>query len=79
MNFDGFDQLIIHGSSLLGKTKIRDAHDSFHNWVNSVRDWLQGEFPNSGLSAEWSSLGTSKLIIGGVSNSYDTDRWNHFI
>ncbi len=40
----------------------------FHKWTASVADWLDEQAANSGLSAEWSALETSNLIIG---SSYD--------
>jgi len=39
-------------------------HRDFERWVNKVAEWLDTISPNSGLSAEWSSLPTSELVVG---------------
>lgn len=45
-----------------------DTHRDFRHWVENVATWLDNIEPDSGLSAEWSSLPTSLLVFG---NRYD--------
>ena len=66
------------GRFLLAERDVGDAHASFHQWVRDVAAWLDETFPGSGLSAEWGSLGTSILVIGGIADSTDVSRWIHF-
>lgn len=67
----------------LGRFLLREhrdpvyAHREFMKWDEQGADWLDSEFPDSGLSAEWSALPSSRLVIG--SHYYGTvDAWNHF-
>ncbi len=48
-----------------------DAHREFERWVDRVAKWLDCEFPSTGLSAQWSGLPVSLLVVG---NQYDSSR-----
>lgn len=39
-------------------------HTNFERWDRQVAAWLDDNFPNSGLSAQWSSLVSSSLLVG---------------
>src|SRR5258708_1492723 len=62
------ESLAKQGRDLLKESRPVNAHDGFHRWHEHVADWLDKEFPNTGRSAEWSSLATSTL---GTGNQYD--------
>lgn len=66
MPLDGLDQLAAKGQQLL--TEEDDAvstHSAFERWADEVARWLSAGYPNSGLLAEWASLPTSRLVLGG--------------
>jgi hypothetical protein len=66
MNIEKFDKLVNQGRQLLTSHKhVTDIHDDFNHWVEDVANWLQENFPNSALSADWSSLGVSLLVRKG--------------
>jgi predicted nucleotide-binding protein len=77
MKLEGFDSLINQGRSLLTDTDLVQAHEGFEEWVDNVADWLQKIAPDSGLSAEWSGLGTSRLMLGGYAFN-DPVIWRDF-
>jgi len=41
------------------------THSDFRRWDHVVGDWLDERFPETGLSAEWSSISTSPLVSDG--------------
>lgn len=58
----------------------RDAvhsHSRFIDWDRAVATWLDQKAPSTGLSAEWSSIGTSTLV---VARRYDEshEAWQAF-
>jgi hypothetical protein len=63
---DGLDQLAARGQQLL---RLEDdavrTHSAFERWADEVSGWLSARYPNSGLSAEWGSIPTSGLVLGG--------------
>ena len=72
------DSLAEMGRKLLHSTEHPPtAHRRFTAWDGDVADLMDSEFPNSGLSATWSSLPTSMLVIG---KKYYTDTvsWSSF-
>lgn len=64
---EGFNQLVSKGRSLLRLGNPVDAHSEFERWDGAVSRWLDVNCSNSGISAKWSSLPGSNLVIG---NSY---------
>jgi predicted nucleotide-binding protein len=53
------------------------AHGEFLRWDEYVATWLDLQWPSSGLSAKWSALPGSTLVIGG--HFYDDDEyWSAF-
>jgi hypothetical protein len=65
------------GRQLLDESDPSHAHGQFLQWSEDVAEWLDESFPDSGVSAQWSSLPSSALVIGG--RYYDEpDAWNHF-
>jgi len=63
MNFEKFDTLVNQGRELLVSNKnVVEIHGDFNGWLEGVSKWLQENFPNSALSADWSSLGISYLV-----------------
>src|ERR1700742_4008902 len=65
------------GRRLLDESEATHAHGEFLQWSDDVADWLDASFPDSGMSAQWSSLPSSALVIGGA--YYDQpEAWNHF-
>lgn len=74
---ENFEELVYEGRNLLNENNQSSAHNAFHTWVEKVSKWLNEILPKSGLSAEWSSLGTSKLVVGGRHYSEDII-WREF-
>ncbi len=60
-----------------GRAVVR-THEDFHDWLNDVADWLDEVSPGSGLSAEWTALPMSRLVVG---QGYDTspEGWDAFV
>ncbi len=80
MQPEGFDDLIEVGRSFYRSSdpsRTPHIHQDFEQWVEEVSRWLDGLFPNTGLSAEWSSLPHSNLSMGGYSFS-DPESWVAF-
>jgi hypothetical protein len=75
---NSFESLCNEGRQLLQRSgHPSDTHREFHAWDAEVAKWLDKQFPNSGLSAEWSSLSSSRLVVGG--HYYNDDRtWSEF-
>lgn len=71
--------LLAEGRRLLsdgGKDPFK-THRESNRWVSRVARWLDAEFPEAGLSATWSGLPTSCLVVGG--HYYNTPTaWGHF-
>ena len=66
-----FESLVEKGRKLLDdEHEPSRKHDEFVRWDNEVARWLDHGAPSSGLSAEWSALGTSPLVVG---RHYDDD------
>ena len=69
--------------SAKGRQLLHEAHDAsgthskFEYWDIDVAEWLDDKFPNSGLSAQWSSLSTSPLVSDGHYYDYP-DSWAAF-
>ena len=63
---DTLESLCDKGRHLLHETHHPSrTHREFKYWDDRVAGWLDKHFPNSGFSAEWSSLSTSPLVIAG--------------
>lgn len=59
------DQLVDAGLKLLNDSEDpTEAHREHEYWVNDVSSWLQEIAPNSRLSGEWASFGSSPLVYG---------------
>ena len=77
MKLDGLDNLVAEGQRFLDKHEPVQTHSEFNRWVSSVGRWLNGKFPDSGLSADWASQGNSNLVMGG--GYYDNpSSWSMF-
>ena len=57
------------GRNLLSVDHPSDAHSDFERWADQVARWLDDKHPNTGLSAQWSGLPMSILVVG---NQYDS-------
>ena len=66
--------LVNEGRQLRDASEPIVAHNAFRNWDDRVARWLDREHPDSGLSAQWSALPNSRLV---VANHYrnDSDSW----
>lgn len=73
-----FESLVQQGRKLLdNEHEPSRKHDEFVRWDNEVARWLDEGAPGSGLSAEWSALGSSPLVVG--RHYYDDDNtWTTF-
>lgn len=61
-----FASLSAHGRRLLHASHDPSStHYEFVSWDSNVADWLEEQFPETGLSAQWSSLSTSPLVSDG--------------
>lgn len=69
--------LIRTGRDLLAEGELIDAHRGFQEWDEDVADWLESAYLDSALSAQWSALAGSPLIIGG-SYCDDPEVWEDF-
>lgn len=64
-------QHTLESLSAKGRRLLHVAHDpsgthsEFEYWDSAVAQWLDDKFPNSGRSAQWSSLSTSPLVSDG--------------
>lgn len=65
MSLEGLDQLTAIGQSLLDSHHPSKTHSEFNCWISQVSDWLNENYPNSGLSADWAAQGDSNLVVGG--------------
>ena len=59
------DSLTDQGIGLLNGQSPTDTHYEYERWVTRVSSWITKTAPNSGLAAEWASLGRSPLVQGG--------------
>ena len=59
------DDLSRAGRDLLDISHPSDAHRAFRRWDSAVAVWLDREYPNSGLSAQWGALPNSQLVMNG--------------
>jgi predicted nucleotide-binding protein len=65
MDLSRYQTLVAQGRSLLAyRGSEYEAHDAFHMWSAQVANWLDDEVPVSGLSAEWSGLESSNIVVG---------------
>jgi len=54
----------------VGRRLLNDSHDptrahsEFGYWDHQVAEWLDAQFPETGLSARWTSISTSPLVSG---------------
>jgi len=60
----GLNELTKVGRDLLKQTNPSYTHRDYAKWVDWVAEWIDNLAPNSGLSAEWSGLGDSGLVVG---------------
>ncbi len=65
MSLEGLDRLTAVGQSLLDSHDPSQTHSEFNYWISQVSDWLNENYPNSGLSADWAAQGDSNLVVGG--------------
>lgn len=63
------ESLATDGRNLLSVGDPSEAHHDFERWVNRVARWLDEKHPDTGLSAQWSGLPMSLLVVG---NHYDS-------
>ena len=70
-------QLVATGRRLLDVSKPTEAHLDFRAWDDVVARWLDRKFPEAGLSAQWSALPNSRLVVGNQYRS-DPDSWATF-
>jgi predicted nucleotide-binding protein len=61
------------GRSLLKRDNPVAAHRCFDSWDDKVASWLRRRYSGTGLSAEWSSLPGSNLVVGSHRLSEPTD------
>ena len=67
-NLATLESLTAAGRMLHNVDNVSWAHRDFGEWVEDVGQWLEAGYPGTGLSAEWSGLPRSELIVG---NHYD--------
>lgn len=77
MTVDGLDKFSSIGQALLNEQDAESAHIKYIDWTEKVSSWLSEQFPNSGLSAEWASQGTSKLLAQ-LQSAYSAPVWSTF-
>jgi CAP12/Pycsar effector protein, TIR domain len=72
------DDFATEGQSLLSDYEVIEAHDYYESWVDDVSEYLKENFPGTGLTAEWISLGTSLIV---TPEGYDDspEMWFHFM
>jgi predicted nucleotide-binding protein len=58
------ESLIQEGRVVLKQDDPEVAHRAFYQWDQSVAQWLDDKYPDTGFSAEWSSLSASTLVMG---------------
>lgn len=56
------NELTSQGRKLFSISDRLDADREFKLWDDEVGEWLAERFPDSRLSAKWSSLGSSNLV-----------------
>lgn len=70
------DNLVNQGRALLVSDEhAARIHSNFNTWFEDISNWLQENYPNSELLAEWSSIGVSKLV---TQNGYRSDSASMF-
>lgn len=74
MSVDRLDHFAAVGQSLLDGDDAAKTHSHFLRWVGEVREWLSQTYPNMGLSADWTAVSTSPLVIGGQHHD-DLNTW----
>ncbi len=73
-----FASLSDRGRRLLHKShNPTGTHREFEYWDSDVAEWLDKEFPNTGFSAQWSSISTSPLVSDGHYYN-DSQSWGEF-
>lgn len=55
--------MVEQGRLLLDGGQPVESHSRFIDWDQAVATWLDSAAPSTGLSAEWSSMGTSPLVV----------------
>jgi hypothetical protein len=71
------EALAAQGRDLLREHDPTSADSAFYCWDHEVARWLDEHHPGTGLSAEWSSLGNSPMVIG--SGYYDHEsNWMNY-
>jgi hypothetical protein len=71
------EQLAAEGRNLLTERNPVRADNGFRNWDSAVAIWLDDNFPGTGKSAKWSSLGSSQLKTSHGYSDYD-EAWRAF-
>jgi hypothetical protein len=62
------EALVRDGRKTMSISHASHAHSAFERWCEDVSNWLDEKYPGSGLSAQWSGLPPSLLV---VANRYD--------
>ena len=77
MSLSELEKHVSKGQYFLDCHQPAETHSEFNRWVSEVSRWLNKIAPESGLSADWASQGSSELVIGG---SYydDPTSWSLF-
>lgn len=58
------DSYIQEGRDVLNIDDPEKAHRAFYEWDQNVAQWLDRKYRGQGLSAEWSSLSASTMVMG---------------
>ena len=77
MSLSELEKYVSKGQYFLDCHQPVETHSEFNRWISEVSRWLNKIAPESGLSADWASQGSSQLVIGG---SYydDPTSWSLF-
>lgn len=73
-----FEYLVNKGQRLLNSSgnPVR-TNSEYSHWTKDVSRWLEDKYPDIGVSAEWSGLGSPTLVIGNA--YYDSpENWIDF-
>ncbi len=62
--------LVENGRQMLREDDLERAHACFIDWDFRGAEWLDKHYPNTGLSAEWTSLPFSRLRVGATTSDY---------
>lgn len=58
------ESYIQEGRDVLNINDPEEAHRAFYKWDQNVAQWLDSKYHGQGLSAEWSSLSASTMVMG---------------